>query len=203
MSASHRIAVVSPFLDKRHGTERCVAEQVERLARDYGYEVHIYSRRVEDLAGVRPSGSCGNGGSIVWHRVPDVPAPGLVRYLWWFMANHLWRWWDSRVRRITYDLLYSPGINCIDADAVAVHIVFAEFYERIRSELAFHRNPPLPRPPILHRRLYYRLIMALERTVYPRKDLALARATRRTAQELACLFARYSDVSVAYNAVGT
>ena len=206
MTATRRIAVVTPFLDKRHGTERCVAEQVERLARDYGYEVHIYSRRVEDLAGVRPSGSCsrrGNGGSIVWHRVPDVPAPGLVRYLWWFMANHLQRWWDCRVRRITYDLLYSPGINCIDADAVAVHIVFAEFYERIRSELAFHRNPPLSWPRILHRRLYYRLIMALERTVYPRKDLALATVSRKTAQELAGFYARDGDVSMVYNAVDT
>ena len=43
------IAVVSPFLDKRHGTERCVAEQVERLAQEYGYEVHVYSQRVEDM----------------------------------------------------------------------------------------------------------------------------------------------------------
>ena len=25
-----RIAIVSPFVDKQHGTERCIAEQVER-----------------------------------------------------------------------------------------------------------------------------------------------------------------------------
>jgi len=31
-----RIAVVSPFLDKQHGTERAASEQVERLARDFG-----------------------------------------------------------------------------------------------------------------------------------------------------------------------
>ena len=75
MRAKRCIAVVTPFLDKSHGTERCVAEQVERLARDYGYEVHVYSRRVEDMAGARPIGSCsrrGNGGSIVWHGAGEI-----------------------------------------------------------------------------------------------------------------------------------
>ena len=33
------IAVVTPFLDKRHGTERCLAEQVERLAEKNGKDV--------------------------------------------------------------------------------------------------------------------------------------------------------------------
>ena len=43
-----RLAVVSPFLDKRHGTERCIAEQLERLAG--AYEIHLYSERVgEDV----------------------------------------------------------------------------------------------------------------------------------------------------------
>ena len=166
MTAKRRIAVVSPFLDKRHGTERCVAEQIERLARDYGYEVHLYSQRVEDV-------DEGGGGGIVWHRVPAAPGPGLVRYLWWFAANHLWRWWDERIRRMKYDLLYSPGINCLNAQAISVHIVFAEFRERVAPNLEFWRNPIATWPRILHRRLYYRLIIALERRVYPRKDVAL------------------------------
>ena len=49
MAVKPRIAVVSPFLDKKHGTERCVLEQVERLAREQDYEIHIYSQRVEDV----------------------------------------------------------------------------------------------------------------------------------------------------------
>src|SRR2546422_4754976 len=99
-----RIAVVTPFLDKRHGTERCVAEQIERLARDYGYEVHLYSQRVEDV-------DVGAGGGIVWHRVPAAPGPGLVRYLWWFVANHLWRWWGGRVRGGRDDARFSAGVK--------------------------------------------------------------------------------------------
>jgi glycosyltransferase involved in cell wall biosynthesis len=216
MPNKRRIAVVSPFLDKRHGTERCVAEQVERLAREYGYEVHVYSQRVDDVVGVYARGvglaQRGNdpgrngetGGQqgaalIIWHKVPAVPAPGLIKYLWWFAANHLWRWWDVTVRGARYDLLYSPGINCLDADAISVHIVFAEFHERVKPDLALRRNPPMGWPRILHRRLYYRLIMALERRVYPRKHLALAAVSQKTAQELGRFYGRGSDVSVIYH----
>lgn len=193
MTAKCRIAVVSPFLDKRHGTERCVAEQIERLARDHGYEVHLYSQRVEDVSR--------SGGRIIWHRVRSAPGPGLVKYLWWFAANHLWRWWDVKVRGVKYDLLYSPGINCLDADAVTVHIVFAEFYERVRPDLAFRRNPVAGWPRILHRRLYYQLIMALERRIYSRTNLALAAVSTKTARELAYFYGHKGDVSVVYNAV--
>jgi hypothetical protein len=39
---------VSPFVDRRHGTERALAELLERLARDYGCEIHLYAQRIED-----------------------------------------------------------------------------------------------------------------------------------------------------------
>ena len=45
-----RLAVVSPFVDRRHGAERALAELLERLARDYGCEIHLYAQRVEDLS---------------------------------------------------------------------------------------------------------------------------------------------------------
>jgi len=101
-----RIAVVSPFIDKRHGTERAVAECVQRLAGDY--DIHVYSTRVEDL----------NFETITWHRIPALPGPHLFGYLWWFMANHLWRWWDQRIRGFKPAVVFSPGINCLDADVI-------------------------------------------------------------------------------------
>ena len=61
-----RIAVVSPFIDKRHGTERRVAEFISRLADDY--EFHLYSARVEDVDLRR----------VVWHRVPALGGPHLL-----------------------------------------------------------------------------------------------------------------------------
>ena len=137
--AKPRIAVVSPFLDKRHGTERCIAEQVERLARDY--EVHLYSNRVEDV----------NLDRIFWHRIPGLPGPHLLAYCWWFVANQLWRWWHRTLGSLTFDLIYTPGVNCLDADVVSVHAVFSEFYRRVQSSLKLRANPVRTWPLILHR----------------------------------------------------
>ena len=81
-----RIFIVSPFIDKRHGTERRIAEWITRLPTDY--EIHIYSQRVEDVDLTR----------MRWHRIPRIPGPHLVNFLWWLGANHLWRWWDAHAR---------------------------------------------------------------------------------------------------------
>ena len=164
--------MVSPFLDKQHGTERCVAEQVERLARDY--EVHIYSNRVEDLDVSR----------IIWHHVPRLPGPHLFAYCWWFLANHLCRWWDRRLGGVRFDLTYTPGINCLDADVISVHIVFSEFYRQVRNTLRLGGNPIRSWPRLLHRRIYYRLAMGVERWVYGGKRALLAVISSKVARDL-------------------
>jgi glycosyltransferase involved in cell wall biosynthesis len=181
-----RIAVVSPFLDKQHGTERCVAEQVERLARNY--EVHLYSNHVEDL----------DFSAIVWHRVPALPGPHLMAYAWWLAANHFLRWRDTQFRAIKYDLLYSPGINCFDTDVISVHIVFAEFCERMRDSLKFSRNPIVAWPRLAHRRLYYTLCRMLERLTYTRKDVPLVVVSRKVAADLKRYYSR-NRLSVIYH----
>jgi hypothetical protein len=47
-----RLTVVSPFVDRRHDTERAVVESLERFALQPGAEIHLYSQRVDDLKGV-------------------------------------------------------------------------------------------------------------------------------------------------------
>ena len=174
-----RLAVVSPFLDKSHGTERIAVEWIAQIADEF--DVHIYSQRVEDL----------DLSSVTWHRIPKVPGPHLVNFLWWFCANHIWRAWDRRARNLEYDLVYSPGVNCFDADAVSVHILFAEFLRRVRPELAFARNPVRAWPLLLHRRLYYRLVVALEKRVFQRPETQLILTSRRSAEELARFYGRH------------
>jgi UDP-glucose:(heptosyl)LPS alpha-1,3-glucosyltransferase len=184
----HRIAVVSPFLDKRHGTERAMVECISRLAGDY--EFHIYSNRVEDLDLTR----------IVWHRVPALPGPHLFAFLWWCVANTFWRWRDRRFRHLAPEIVFSPGVNCLDADAIVVHIVFREFYRLMREELRLRRVPFWSWPRAIHRRLYYRLIIALERRVYSNPRVRLAAVSQFTAAQLHSCFAR-SDVAVIPNAI--
>jgi glycosyltransferase involved in cell wall biosynthesis len=156
-----RLAFVSPFLDKHHGTERRVVEWISYLADTY--EIHIYSQRVE---GVDLS-------KVVWHRIPKLPGPHLFDFIWWFAANHVRRWFDWRFRDLRYDLVFSPGANCLDADVVSVHILFSEYVREVRERLRLARNAPWLWPRVLHRRLYYSLAVFLERRVYgdPRKTL--------------------------------
>jgi glycosyltransferase involved in cell wall biosynthesis len=181
-----RIAVVSPFIDKRHGTERRVAELISRLA-DH-YEFHLYSMRVEDIDLSR----------LVWHRIPRFPGPYLLTYLWWFIANHFWRRLD-RSRGIVPDLVYSPGINCLDADAVTVHILFGSFRESLQNALQLSQNSILNWPRIIHRRFFYRLIATLEPYVYGRADMCIAAVSNQMAADLRRFYRRSGEVPVIYN----
>ncbi|HEY8715496.1 MAG TPA: glycosyltransferase family 4 protein, partial [Candidatus Acidoferrum sp.] len=197
-----RLAVLSPFLDRRHGTERCIIEQLERISSRGGNAIHIYAQRVEDLQGVTPfprSQDAQSSPGTFWHRVGAIPGPHLLQYIFWFYANRLARERDAR-RGLNCDLTYSPGINATDADAVTVHIVFHEFVRQVRDELRFRNNPPSSWPRLLHRRLYYRWIMRLENAVYNNPRIALAAVSSLVAQQLTNYFHRV-DVRVIRNGV--
>lgn len=198
-----RIAVISPFLDRHHATEHVILEQVERFCEHPDTEIHIYAQRLEDLAGVsRFQVHKEQSGRVVWHKIPALPGPHLFAYIWWFFANHLYRWRDARFRGLTYDLIYSPGVNALDADVIAVHIVFHEFYRRIRPHLSLSASPVSSWPRLIHRRLYYLLIMALERRVYRRPGTQLVAVSRLVSRHLEEFFQR-ADACIVPNAVDT
>jgi UDP-glucose:(heptosyl)LPS alpha-1,3-glucosyltransferase len=183
-----RIAVLSPFIDKRHGTERCIAEQIERLSRNF--EIHLYSSRVADL----------DLTNIVWHRVWIPPGPHLFRYLWWLFANRLCRWW-RRLRGFRPDLIYSPGINCLDADLISVHVIFANVRRQLLAQPGKSNSPSLSWMQSLHIRIYYRLLSFLEKKVYGDKRVKLVAVSRKTAREVRELFRRDNPVDVIYHGV--
>jgi len=199
-----RLAVISPFLDRQHGTELCIIEQIERLAQKYHWDIELYSQRVSQVNGLNPepaklpSGS----GAIRWHRVSDVPGPHLVKYIWWFFANTWQRRRDSRSGTVKPDLIYSPGINCPDANVIVVHIVFKEFYNRVRAELSLRRLPVRLWPLVVHRRLYYRLAAFLEHKIYTNPDINLVAVSSLVAQQLRSHFS-LEAVTVIPNAVDT
>ncbi|MGH9714574.1 MAG: glycosyltransferase family 4 protein [Candidatus Acidiferrales bacterium] len=181
-----RLAVVSPFLDKRHGTERRVVEWISQLSGVF--EIHVYSQRVEDL----------DLSTVIWHHIPNIPGPHLLNFVWWLAANHLWRSWDRRVRGLRHDLTFSPGPNCLDADAISVHIVFAEYIRQIQAELSLAHHPISSWPRIVHRRLYYTLAIWLEGRTYTRPEITLILIARRTAEALGQFYGRHGHHSVIY-----
>jgi glycosyltransferase involved in cell wall biosynthesis len=183
-----RVAVVSPFLDKRHGTELCIAEQLERLSGDY--EFHLYSMRVEDIDLTR----------IQWHHIPEPCGPLLFQYLWWFIVNQTVRWWQANFSNVRCDLLYSPGVNCLGADIIAVHIVFAEFYRLVKYQMNLKRNPIRFWPRLIHRWIYYHLAIGLERLAYTKRATLLVPVSHKVADDLKRCYGRSEVLPVVYNA---
>ncbi len=199
-----RLTVVSPFLDRLHGTELCIIEQIEHLASRHRWEIHLYSQSVKDVRGLQLATDivADSPGSIFWHKVSALPGPHLLNYFWWFFANHWQRWRDRRSGRVRPDLVYSPGINCLDADVIVVHIVFHAFYERVRPELALHRVPLRSWPLLIHRKLYYKLIRFLEQKIYRNSAVRLVAVSSLVATQMKSHFQR-EDVTVIRNAVDT
>jgi glycosyltransferase involved in cell wall biosynthesis len=196
-----RLAVISPFLDRRHGTERCIAEQLERFVAQPDVEVHLYAQKIEDLSNVVRYPALAPG-HIVWHRVPRLRGPHLFGYIWWFVANRLQRWWDSNIRGLKVDLLYSPGINAFDADAISIHVVFAEFYRQVRPRLGLAGVPIRLLLLNLHRRLYYSLICRLEQRIYPRPSVSLTAISAHSSDCVRQFFGR-DDVFIVRYGVDT
>jgi glycosyltransferase involved in cell wall biosynthesis len=198
-----QIVVVSPFLDRRHGTELCIIEQIERLSSKYGWGIHLFSQQVENVNSLLTEDPTSTAtGFICWHKVSDIPGPHLLKFLWWFFANRTAR--KSALKRLEIRplLVYSPGINCLDANAITVHIVFHEFYARVRGELKLLKVPVSRWPVTLHRKLYYKLIMALERRIYTDPKVRLAAVSRLVSRQLEKHFGR-TDSVVIPNAVDT
>lgn len=191
-----RLAVVSPSVDRRHGTERALAELLDRLAHTYQCEIHLYANRVEDLRVSNPGDVLSPGtGGIFWHKVPSVPGPHLLKFFCWFYLNRVWRW----ARHASFDLVLSPGINCSDADVVIVHALFHRLRELSREGAT---QPTLKTGMLsrIHRRAYYSLLTRWERRIYANPGVSLAAVSQRTAGLLADYFHR-QDVRVIPNAV--
>jgi UDP-glucose:(heptosyl)LPS alpha-1,3-glucosyltransferase len=199
--ADLRLAVVSPFVDRRHGTERALAELLERLAHNEHCEIHLYSQRVEDLALAQVAPPQTNAlGAIIWHRVPSVPGPHLLQFLSWLFLNSIHRVWDRWVNGLHFDLVLSPGINCFDADVIIVHALFHRLQELVGEEKREAIRTSFLRS--LHRRVYYGFLAALERRIYSNRRVTLAAVSVRSATRLSNYFNR-QDVCVIPNGVDT
>jgi glycosyltransferase involved in cell wall biosynthesis len=203
-----RLAVVSPFVNRRHGTERALAELLERLARNYRCEIHLYAQAVEDLPVSDPRSARSAEwsaraaqGAIFWHKVPSVFGPHVLQFLAWILFNGFLRRWHTTFGGASYDFVLSPGINCLHPDIVIVHALFHRLKELAQEEnkesgaqVGFFRRA--------HRWAYYSLITALERRVYTDPRVALAAVSKRTADLLKSYFRR-ENVTVIPNGVDT
>jgi glycosyltransferase involved in cell wall biosynthesis len=196
-----RLAVVSPFVDRRHGTERALTELLQRLASNEHCEIHLYAQRVDDLA-VNQSGvpRPHESGAIFWHKVPSIPGPHLLQFLAWLILNSFSRTWDRWFQGLRFDLVVSPGINCLDADVIIVHALFHRLQELAREEVHDSAKSGFLRS--LHRRAYYAFLARLERRIYADPAVSLVAVSQRTATLLNDYFHR-QHIRVIPNGVNT
>ena len=187
-----RIAVISPFVDRQHGTERAVAELIERLSAKYGHDVELYAQRVTGVRNLQSEGESAQK-KICWHRVGTVPGPLLLRFPGWLWLNRRARWRQVSRSGKSPDVIFSPGINTFDADVILVHAVFHRLVELQTS----HDRAGLRG---VHRRLYYALLCNLERRIYGDPHVTLAAVSKHTAEQLKKYFGR-DDVTVVPNGV--
>src|SRR5579872_3422008 len=192
MTALHqkpRLAVISPFLDKSHGSERIIVEWLANLS--CTFEVHIYSQRVEDIDPTK----------FTWHRIPKLPGPHLFNFMWWFAANHLWISWDRRFRGLRYDLIFSSGTNCLNADAVCVHVVFHEYVRQVTERMRLSRTPIWDWPRLLHQKIYYEVVRQVERNVFTNLNTILIAYSRKTTRDVDRYYRRREPMPVLYPGV--
>ena len=67
---------------------------------------------------------------------------------------------------------------------ISIHIVFAEYVRMSEDELRFRGNPVRFWPRLLHRWLYYRLIIFLEGRMYTNPKTGLILIAKKTADDL-------------------
>jgi glycosyltransferase involved in cell wall biosynthesis len=182
-----RLAVISPFLDKRHGSERVIVEWLSHLPDEF--EIHIYAQEIEDI----------DRSKIIWHRISKLPGPHLLNFLWWLAAVRFRIAWDRRFRGLLrHDLVFSSGANYSGADVVCVHIVFARYVLQVGSEMRLLRTPVWHWPRLLHRRLYYRVVTWMERRCYTNPATALVVHSEKTLGELRQCFERLDRIPVVH-----
>ena len=171
-----KVWVVTPELHRRGGTERCLAEQMERWRERFN--LRLYAMRVADV----------DLRGIAVRRIPWLPGPHLVRYMWWFVANTLVRAWDAR-RFGPPDVVHSPGINCADADIMSVHMVFGKYWTYAARTVKRDVWRPRFAPRIAHRLIHWGFIRLLEQVIYS-GPATLWAICRRDAAELEARFGR-------------
>jgi len=122
-----RIAIVSPEMHRRGGTERGNAEVMARLARTHRICLFAHLWEPDDTP------------NICFHRVPVLPWPGLIRFLsFYFFATRAVR--HAARAHGNFAAVYSPGANCAEVQVSTAWFCQARQLDLFRS--GKHRPKP-------------------------------------------------------------
>lgn len=148
-----KIAMTVQGYSKRGGISRYVAELAEHLVKEH--EVHIYSTPWKD-AGNR---------DIVFHKVPTLPGPLVVRQIPFTLQNTL----RFKLLKSRYDIVHINGGESLCQDIITAHSIhragmeFKKNNEHIRG-LGFHDIYALTTEKINYLHKNYKKIICISRS---------------------------------------
>ncbi len=144
-----RVAIVTPSLSRRGGTEKCLSWLAEGLA-DH-VDVTVIAGEIADT----------DGRSIARREIPLIMRPRLARYVSFLLANTVLFGLLRLTRRRPYDVILATGGDCLFADVVNAHFCAAAWLDRLR-----HGEVALP-STTFRQRLAQRALPTLYRTRRP------------------------------------
>jgi len=165
-----RIAVVTPAVDRRGGTEKCMSWLVEDLSRRA--ELTIFTSIIHDTDVSR----------CRVHRVPVPRAPRVVRYVSFLAASTIM----VRRQRRDFDVVLATAGDCLVSDVVYAHFCCAAWYRALRGgQVRWGGSTIRQRLRRLQHRAFMRVARRVERRIYRSRRLrAVAPVSAGTCREI-------------------
>jgi len=178
-----RLMVVTPSVNRRGGTEKCLSWLIEDLARHA--EVTVFSGDIDqtDVSRCRVS------------RLPMLRHPRLARYLTFLGANTVALALQRIWRKPQFDLVLATGGDCLASDVVYAHFCCAAWLALLREgtvELPGRRLHQRFRN--LHYRAFLWVASQIERYIYSRPRI---RAIIAVSEAVKAELVRYYSVDPA------
>ena len=169
-----KIAIVTPSVHRRGGTEKCLAWLVEDLSR--ACEVTLY---VGDLADTDVS-------RVRVRRLPMIGRPRLLRYVTFLAANSLVFVSRRLLGRPAFDAVIATGGDCFFCDIVYAHFCCAAWSAMLKDrKIVLPARTLRQRLRNLHYRAFLTLAAVVEPIIYHRRGLrATAAVSNGTKNDL-------------------
>lgn len=154
-----RIALVTPSVNRRAGTQKCVSWMVEDLSRYC--DLTLFTAEVSDTDVSR----------CQVHRLPRLRRPRLAAYLMFLAANALALTWHRLARRPAFDLVLATAGDCAHADIVWAHFCCAAWLQTWTGEAPQPSTSAVHKLKALHYRAFLWTASVIERGLYRRARL--------------------------------
>lgn len=166
------VAIVTPSLSGRGGTEKCLSWLAEGLAPHVDLTVFAGEVADTDATGVR------------LRRLPMIMRPRLARYLSFLLANTVALGARRLLRRPPYDVVLATGGDCVFSDVVNAHFCAAAWSDLLRrGAVELPGATVRQRLRNAHYRLFLTVATKIERAMYRRRGLrrivAVSEGTKR------------------------